>query len=312
MAARNSARTTLVQALGGLFFLVTIFFTWQQIQVSRQQQITERFTRAIDQLGNADDAVRVGGIYALERIANESKTDREAINHTLVAYVRARSPWQGTPTEAISQESKATTSNPTSTKPENAKPESRPPSCPERTQQIEHSHMQTLGVRHADIQSVLEVIGHLLSRDHELEAPDLQEIDLRVAILYDVRFSGATLSGSNLEGANLDGANFDGAFLDYNDGAYCPALLDWASFEDSSFKDADLSGASLIGSDLDNAHLEGADLYKANLSGSYLRGAHLKDAKYLEQAVFKGAKADSDTTWPKGFDWKAAGVIMES
>ena len=44
----------------------------------------------------------------------------------------------------------------------------------------------------------------------------------------------------------------------------------------------------------------GAYLYKADLEGANLIGADLK-----------GAKADKKTTWPDGFDPKAAGVIFE-
>jgi hypothetical protein len=77
---RNDVRTTMLQAMGGAFFLVTALLTWRQLQLNREGQITERFTRAIDQLGSDDKLdVRLGGIYALERIANDSSTERGAI-----------------------------------------------------------------------------------------------------------------------------------------------------------------------------------------------------------------------------------------
>jgi hypothetical protein len=94
VAAENSVRATLIQALGGLFFLVTIFLTWTQLHATQQQQLTDRFTSAIGLLGNKDDAVRLGGIFSLGRIAEESKTDRQSISETLTAYVRKKSPWQ--------------------------------------------------------------------------------------------------------------------------------------------------------------------------------------------------------------------------
>src|SRR6266498_2694299 len=50
----------------------------EQLQIAQQGQMTERFTRAIDQLGHAQLDVRIGGIYALERIANDSPDDRTA------------------------------------------------------------------------------------------------------------------------------------------------------------------------------------------------------------------------------------------
>jgi hypothetical protein len=50
-------------------------FQWQKDQQGRQleltlsSQITDRFTNAINQLGSGNKAVRIGGIFALERIA---------------------------------------------------------------------------------------------------------------------------------------------------------------------------------------------------------------------------------------------------
>jgi hypothetical protein len=38
--------------------------------------------------------VRLGGIYALERIANNSKDDRAAIAEILTAYVRGHAAWR--------------------------------------------------------------------------------------------------------------------------------------------------------------------------------------------------------------------------
>ena len=50
-AAVNAIRSTLLQGLAGLAVLVGVFFTWRQIQVNRQGQVTDRYTRAIEQLG---------------------------------------------------------------------------------------------------------------------------------------------------------------------------------------------------------------------------------------------------------------------
>ncbi len=67
---------------------------------------------------------------------------------------------------------------------------------------------------------------------------------------------------------------------------------------------ADLSGAYLVLAELRWAELWWANLEGANLSGTNLRGQNLSTARLT------GATADSNTTWPKGFDPKAAGVIF--
>ena len=66
------------------------------LEATRDQQVTERFTRAIDQLGATDDKtgdprleVRLGGIYALERIALDSpKRDYSTVMEVLTLSKR--------------------------------------------------------------------------------------------------------------------------------------------------------------------------------------------------------------------------------
>jgi hypothetical protein len=97
---QNDVRTTLPQGLGGLAVVVGAFYTYRQLQTGRRQldiaqqgQVTERFTRAIDQLGNGNLDVRLGGIYALERIARDSPDDAPVIGEVLTAYIRTHAPW---------------------------------------------------------------------------------------------------------------------------------------------------------------------------------------------------------------------------
>src|SRR5688500_4199853 len=78
LKAGNDVRATLRQALAGACLLLGLYFTARTLQVNRRTlelntegQITERFTKANDQLGNGSLDVRLGGIYALERIAKD-------------------------------------------------------------------------------------------------------------------------------------------------------------------------------------------------------------------------------------------------
>jgi hypothetical protein len=73
---------------------VTAVFTWQQLAISREGQITERFTRAVELLGSDDRAVRVGAIRALERLSKDSRSDDRAIYGLLNAYIRHHSPYR--------------------------------------------------------------------------------------------------------------------------------------------------------------------------------------------------------------------------
>jgi hypothetical protein len=56
--------------------------------LAREGQITERFTRAVEQLGDEKLDIRLGGIYALERIARDSETHYEPVMEVLMAFLR--------------------------------------------------------------------------------------------------------------------------------------------------------------------------------------------------------------------------------
>lgn len=77
-------------------FAVTTFVTNRDNQaerdLTRQGQITDRYTAAVDQLGRDQLDVRLGGIYALERIMRDSKPDQPTIVEILSAFVRDRAP----------------------------------------------------------------------------------------------------------------------------------------------------------------------------------------------------------------------------
>jgi hypothetical protein len=183
---QNDVRTTLLQGLGGVAVLVGAFFTWRQLQhniqssreehdLERQGQITERFTRAIDQLGNDKGQldVTLGGIYALERIAKDSSADRATIAEILTAYVRGHAPW----------------------------PPRTPGQLPEGTPLDQLPSLQERG---PDIQAAMTVLSRMLPDDRDRPdvrrtGPDLGRTDLRRVELIDAHLEGANLWHAHLE-----------------------------------------------------------------------------------------------------------------
>ena len=60
--------------------------------LTEQGQITDRYIRAVDQLGSDKGLdVRIGGIYALERVARDSARDHPAVMELLTAFIREHS-----------------------------------------------------------------------------------------------------------------------------------------------------------------------------------------------------------------------------
>ena len=56
------------------------------------RRVTEQYTKSIDQLGSDNAMIRLGGIYALERLAQENSDQRQTIVNVLCAYLRRSYP----------------------------------------------------------------------------------------------------------------------------------------------------------------------------------------------------------------------------
>jgi uncharacterized protein YjbI with pentapeptide repeats len=344
---QGDARAALLQGLGGLAVLLGALFAWKQLQhnigasnreheLDHQGQITERFTRAVDQLGSERLDVRLGGIYALERIARDSRdypADRRTIAEILTAYVRGHAPWPpsqpgpylaDTPLDqlpelqirapdveailtVLSRNALVSGQTPPPT-PAALVIEVDPKASTDNKRVGLDLHATdlrklNLGGQDAHLEEVLLSDAHLeranLAGAH-LDCARLTRTDLEQATL-----SGAFLDGANLDGANLDEANLDGAHL--KQARLSDTHLKRANLDGVCLDGAVLMGAHLEGADLGCTHLEGANLGGAYLAGAELGGAHLERA-FLHTAHLKGAIANDQTVWPRGFDWQAAGV----
>src|SRR5689334_10726634 len=53
-----------------------------------ERRVTELYTKAVEQLGNDKAPVRLGGLYALERLAQDNPAHRQTIVNVICAYLR--------------------------------------------------------------------------------------------------------------------------------------------------------------------------------------------------------------------------------
>ncbi|EKU97317.1 putative low-complexity protein [Leptolyngbya sp. PCC 7375] len=94
---RSQAGITLIQTVativGGIAIFWNIVLSRRQLAASQEQNITERFSVAVEQLGHEQTAVRIGGIYSLERIAQDSPRDYWTVMEILAAFIRDRRNW---------------------------------------------------------------------------------------------------------------------------------------------------------------------------------------------------------------------------
>ncbi|MFI5808838.1 pentapeptide repeat-containing protein [Streptomyces sp. NPDC051561] len=285
--AINDIRTTLLQGLAGIALLVGAFFSWRQLKVSNQTQITQRFTAAVEQLGSTSPEVRLGAIFALERIADDSPYDRVTIAEVLCAFVQRSGPAD----------------------PPSARPAARNPAH-KRELALMHRAADSLSVRCTDRQAAMTVLSrrvlvpnrHVLGlartdlRGARLVFADLKDADLHYSDLSDVNLESADLRGADLTGIWLAGSSLRLARLRQAD--LRSAILWHARLEEADLRATDLSGADLTGAVLNGARLDQADLRGADLTGTEASGASLT-----------GAVADASTVWPGGFDAAAAGVV---
>ncbi len=67
-------------------------------QDATQRRITELYTKAVEQLGSDKAPVRLGGLYALERLGQDDPSQRQTIVNVICAYLRM--PFPATPDSA--------------------------------------------------------------------------------------------------------------------------------------------------------------------------------------------------------------------
>jgi uncharacterized protein YjbI with pentapeptide repeats len=226
----------------GVGLVVTNNYNRAQQELALQGQITDRFNKTVEQLGQAGPQkidVRLGAIYALQRIMRDSANDQPAVVAVLSAFVRVHVPIPRFVNDGLSED---------------------PPT-----------------VLAVDIQAALTVLARRdASRDGEdrinlsltrLGNADVSGADLHGASLFETKLRRADLSDVNLSDAKLIHADLSIAGLE-------KANLRHAVLIYADLRDANLSGADLRGADLRGAILSGADF-----SGADLRGALVSEAE---------------------------------
>jgi len=248
-ALQNDFRGQLIQILAGLVVVAGAVATWQQIRIAREGQITERFTRAIDHLGSDKLDVRLGAIYALERIAQNSPADRTSVISILGAFIRGHAPWLvGSP------------------------------DGPEHPTPVVDEKLPWLTNRAIDVQTAMHVLAR---RPQYADEPRLllARADLRGVYMYRPRLNRAIMRHTNLARAWMPGARLESSEL-------VDADLRQANLQGANLAYADLRSAHLQGADLRRAILREADLRGANMTGTILDEADLTAIKADDTTVW--------------------------
>jgi hypothetical protein len=203
--ALDNARARLLTLGAGLLAAAALLFTARNFILSREGQVTDRYTKAIEQLGSDKLDIRIGGIYALERIARDSRRDHPTVMEVLTAFIREHSSEQWPVPEPTNDPNR-----PRATRP--------------------------------DVQAALTVVGRR-DAERDIGRVDLARADLSGANLEAADLSGAALDSTKLSGAMLARADLNGATLEAAD--LSRANLNSADLTGAWLVEADLTGAAL-------------------------------------------------------------------
>jgi pentapeptide repeat protein len=257
-------RATILQGLGGLALLGTLYFSARTLRLGRRGQLSERFTKAVEQLGQLGPepeklAVRLGGIYALEQIAQDSEELHWPVMEVLTAFVRSLPSGEQTPRVR-----------------------------PWLDQEPWHERDRTPA--RAEVQAILTVLGRRSDKRRRWERENQRALNLRFADLAGVHvreghFEDALFTGARLDGAHLGGAHLERAYL-----------------AGACLRKAYLRGAHLQGAYLRDAHLEHADLRDARLAGADIAQARLQGTTFTGATIareqIQHAEVDGSTVLP--------------
>lgn len=214
--AITNTRGNLALLLAGLGAVSGLAFTARTYRLSQTGQLTDRYSKAVEQLGSDQIEVRLGGIYALERLMRDSPADQPTILETLAAFVRQHAPRMPAPT-SIKRDRRVLGRRSVT-----ASPAERP---------------------RQDVQAVLTVLGRRRRVEGE-SLIDLSRTALRGALLAHAELADAVLAGTDLTRAVLAGADLTGAHL--VGAKLMDANLHTAKLHLADFTEADLTGAVCI------------------------------------------------------------------
>jgi len=287
-AAEGSLRTSLVQSIVGLAVLGGLYFTARNLTLSRSGQITERFSKAIEQLGSPDINIRIGAIYALEQISRDSRQLAATVLEILIRFTSGKA--------GRSDDSAAT---------------------------HEHTGQQPAS---ADLEVALKVIGRRPYSNHETERLKLAMLALCNFYLIGADFRHADFAYSLLCGTNFARADLRSAFFGMS--CMQRVFLTEANARGATFGRTDLRYSFLRGVNFDNADLTGADLRRAvvgsrakvwtrpasfhntrlhgaRLEGAELIGVDLRHVVGLTQEQVNSAVVDDTAQLPTGINLPA-------
>ncbi|MER7477472.1 pentapeptide repeat-containing protein [Streptomyces sp. NPDC126510] len=289
-------------SLPGIAALGALLFTWMQVgqaskelSISEHGQITSRFNFAVDHLGSQSLDIRLGGIYALQRIMQDSPRDQPTVVSVLAAFAQRHA---GSSADSLKKpiDPEVTPTPVADVRAAIATLVHRRPNL-DRGTIVDLSKTDLRGLRFNE-RAPIKLPNVDLS-EADLREASLAGADLHKAYLWDVNLEGADLGGANLWGAYLAGASLPnsslaGANLRRADMTCIDLFINETGAVEERQNCVDMQLVDLTDADLRNAIMSDVNLSYAILSGADFRGADLARSNLsnadLTNADFRGAK----------------------
>ncbi len=228
--------------------------------------------------------VRIGAIYALERIMKNSEKDAPAIVDTLAAYIRENC---GKPDKFKCQIPSQMDGQSIEEWMKSMDNYIGHPKDPRGHTLVARARAFTEkpNINRSDIRTALTVLGRRPDylkfpdqfRSKKIKKPDLNCVNFQGWDLQGVDLSYCSLRGAKMQGADLRKANMQGAKLHF--AKMQVANLKQANLKDADLKDAKIQGAEFIETQTQKANFTGAKMQRTYFAYAQLQGAKLKYAK---------------------------------
>ena len=246
----------------------------RQANTPQQGLLNERYQKGAEMLGSDVLSVRMGGLFALQRLAEEHPNEYHMqVLRLFGAFVRH--PTKLGETEVTFVDAVAVSAS-------------------------DDTPFDDSKAIREDVQAAMEAIGYRSNEGITLEKQadfklDLRGADLRHTRLYGAHLSGADLTEAKLRHAQLTRADLSSAVLWHADlsweiGPGVP-VMSATRLDGANLSGANLMYANLAGARLQEANLCQANLFEANLHSAFLYRANLSNAD-IGMADLRGAVLD--------------------
>lgn len=293
-AASSAAIAAVVLSL--FTYSATNSSTTQQYNLSRNGQIADRFSKAVELLTAGETGKRLGGIYALQQIAEESPSYRDTVKNELSGFIRVNTHRQGPDCGPSADVTKSPDLS-AATSILADKP-------PVDDSALAHADGKKDSRWKNDAKSFIDLSGSCL-RGISMERSRLEYIHLNGADIGDSAFDDANLTHASLGASGSNVMNDGSEYVAYLHSIGSGSL----NIFGSSFRNAILDGADLSSIVINRpcdasrrtvwfhkARLKGAVMWQSVIPDADFTGAVMDDMK-IAASAFVGGKFDSTTSF---------------